>query len=317
VPAAASAARRARRVLAAPLPPAAGPPCGRPARARPPDPSLPRSLHHPQLCDFGLARVIAAAAAAGGDGGGGGGGGDGDRPAVEMGGGGTLTHLAPELLRGGEPATTAIDAYSFGGAAARPGPGLGKRRGQRPSGVRSCVARSPAQRSAGCHSGRRARGAALPPRCRPPGVMLWEVLTGLKPLYKGAAAGGPAGSCGPGANPLAARAGLPDKGARRPDKGARRPPARRPPPWLARPPPGLSWEEVADLVAGGGARPEFPPGAPPAYASLARDCWAADPAARPRLGAVKARLHAIASAPPGACPAGGEGGGGAAGGDAS
>jgi hypothetical protein len=63
----------------------------------------------------------------------------------------------------------------------------------------------------------------------------------------------------------------------------------------SRPPPGLDRRSLADLVGLAGARPEFPPGAPPAYASLARACWAADPAARPGLGAVAARLEAMAA----------------------
>jgi hypothetical protein len=66
--------------------------------------------------------------------------------------------------------------------------------------------------------------------------------------------------------------------------------------------PGLSKDDVGRRVAAG-ARPEFPPGAPPGYERLARDCWAADPAARPTMGAVVHRLQELlagaeAAAPP-------------------
>jgi hypothetical protein len=57
--------------------------------------------------------------------------------------------------------------------------------------------------------------------------------------------------------------------------------------------PGLSKGDVGRRVAAG-ARPGFPPGAPPGYERLARDCWAADPAARPPMAAVLARLGALA-----------------------
>jgi hypothetical protein len=41
-------------------------------------------------------------------------------------------------------------------------------------------------------------------------------------------------------------------------------------------------------------RPRFPPGVPTAYADLAAACMAADPSARPSMGAVIARLQAMA-----------------------
>jgi hypothetical protein len=70
--------------------------------------------------------------------------------------------------------------------------------------------------------------------------------------------------------------------------------------------PGATHDAVlaaAAARAASGARPEFPPGAPPAYASLARDCWAADPAARPTMGAVARRLQAqLAGAEAAAAP---------------
>lgn len=50
-----------------------------------------------KLSDFGLARVLGDAAAA-----------------VNVSGAGTVTHLAPEMLRPGLAVTTAVDAYAFG-----------------------------------------------------------------------------------------------------------------------------------------------------------------------------------------------------------
>lgn len=41
----------------------------------------------------------------------------------------------------------------------------------------------------------------------------------------------------------------------------------------------------------------FPSGAPPGFAALAADCWAAAPEARPRFPEVCARLQALADAP--------------------
>jgi hypothetical protein len=57
--------------------------------------------------------------------------------------------------------------------------------------------------------------------------------------------------------------------------------------------PGLSRSAVVDAVLRG-TRPVFPPDAPTALAALARDCWAADPAARPAFPEVAARLEALA-----------------------
>lgn len=58
---------------------------------------------------------------------------------------------------------------------------------------------------------------------------------------------------------------------------------------------GLDARRIAAAVAGGALRPRFPPGAPAAYRDLAEACWAADPAARPGLGEVCARLEALAA----------------------
>jgi hypothetical protein len=64
---------------------------------------------------------------------------------------------------------------------------------------------------------------------------------------------------------------------------------RRPAPTLA----GLTAAAVCDLVCRVGARPTFPRGAPAGIASLAADCWRADPAARPSAEEIAARLEVI------------------------
>jgi hypothetical protein len=52
---------------------------------------------HRQLSDFGLTKIVR----------------DGDQ-VVNHRGAGTVTHLAPEMLRQGSAITTAVDAYAFG-----------------------------------------------------------------------------------------------------------------------------------------------------------------------------------------------------------
>jgi serine/threonine protein kinase len=56
---------------------------------------------------------------------------------------------------------------------------------------------------------------------------------------------------------------------------------------------GLSQGAIVDRVRRG-MRPRFPPGVPTAYADLAAACMAADPSARPSMGAVIACLQAMA-----------------------
>ncbi|KAI8475549.1 MAG: kinase-like domain-containing protein [Monoraphidium minutum] len=59
---------------------------------------------------------------------------------------------------------------------------------------------------------------------------------------------------------------------------------------------GLAPDEVYSAAAVGGARPEFPRGAPAELARLAAACWAHDPAARPPLPEVVQGLELLAAA---------------------
>jgi len=56
---------------------------------------------------------------------------------------------------------------------------------------------------------------------------------------------------------------------------------------------GLMYGEVVERVVVSHRRPAFPVFVPPAYAALARKCWAADPAARPTFAAVFAALEEL------------------------
>lgn len=60
-----------------------------------------------------------------------------------------------------------------------------------------------------------------------------------------------------------------------------------------RPYAGLAPADVARRVYSEGLRPHFPHAAPPDYVALAADCWQTDPAARPALPEVVARLEAL------------------------
>jgi hypothetical protein len=57
--------------------------------------------------------------------------------------------------------------------------------------------------------------------------------------------------------------------------------------------PGVSASAIASAVCRGGVRPRLPCGTPDDYARLASDCWAADPAVRPDMAEVIARLEAL------------------------
>ena len=57
--------------------------------------------------------------------------------------------------------------------------------------------------------------------------------------------------------------------------------------------PGRTPSDIAAAVCRDGLRPAFPRGTPADYARLASDCWAADPAARPSMAEVVARLDAL------------------------
>lgn len=59
---------------------------------------------------------------------------------------------------------------------------------------------------------------------------------------------------------------------------------------------GMSPSAVRDAVLLKGARPAFPPGAPPALAALAAACAARDPAARPAFNEVVAALEGLLAA---------------------
>jgi len=51
--------------------------------------------------------------------------------------------------------------------------------------------------------------------------------------------------------------------------------------------------QVMFMVCVGDARPELPPGMPPAFLQLLTECWAADPGARPTFAALMPRLRAM------------------------
>lgn len=64
---------------------------------------------------------------------------------------------------------------------------------------------------------------------------------------------------------------------------------------------GLTQDQIASRVSRRGLRPQFPTGAPPAYAALAAACWAPAPGARPGMRRVLAELAGMAA---GACGGG-------------
>jgi hypothetical protein len=56
---------------------------------------------------------------------------------------------------------------------------------------------------------------------------------------------------------------------------------------------GLNHNQIVERVIKRGARPAFPPGAPPAFIELATACWAAEPGARPGFDQIIGALEAM------------------------
>jgi hypothetical protein len=115
------------------------------------------------------------------------------------------------------------------------------------------------------------------------GVLMWEFYTGKRPW-----AGGPVGWA-EWHPPLYSRHGsilplnLPASPFSHPH------PHTHPQPNIK----GLPHDTIMHRVLRRGLRPRFPPGAPPAYVALTAACWAADPEARPGMGAVIGALRGI------------------------